>query len=132
MKKNIQAGKLEVKKFLPGIAWFFILLILICLPGKDIPHTAWLDGLSFDKFVHCFLFGMLVALFCFPFKTTSLPGAEKARWFLKITLSTVVWGITTELIQKYFVVGRQFDWFDWLADSIGAFVAFYFCRKYFL
>jgi hypothetical protein len=44
--------KISFKKFLPGIAWFFVVLILICLPGKDIPKIGWLTGIDIDKVIH--------------------------------------------------------------------------------
>lgn len=132
MVNNTRITGPESKKFLPGVAWFFFILILICLPGKSIPSTNWLDGLGMDKVAHCILFGILVVLFCFPFKKSSIVKEEKFVWFVKIAIAACVWGLLTELIQKYFVAGRQFDWFDWLADGIGAVLALWFCRKYFL
>ena len=54
---------LEIKRFIPGIAWFFVVLVLLCLPGKDIPGTSWLDKIFFDKWVHAGIFGLLALLF---------------------------------------------------------------------
>jgi VanZ family protein len=59
------------------------------------------------------------------FKKSVISRQEKVAFFIKIAMATCVWGITTELIQKYFIPGRQFDWFDWAADSFGALVAFF-------
>src|SRR6478672_5501393 len=61
------SGQLTGKKFIPGIAWFFILLVLLCLPGDDLPDSDWwLDKIYFDKWVHTGLFGLLAALFMAP------------------------------------------------------------------
>jgi hypothetical protein len=117
--------RIEGKNFIPGIAWFLFVLILVCIPGEDLPSTPYLDILSFDKLVHTALFGGIVFLFCMPFKNAAISKPQKLALFIKITLATCVWGITTELIQKYFISGRQFDWFDWLADSLGAIAAFF-------
>lgn len=57
---------------------------------------------------------------------------DKINLFIKITIATVVWGITTEYIQKLFIEGRQFDLVDWAADSAGAIIAFFVSRRFFL
>ena len=40
------------KKFYPGIAWFVLVLVLICIPGYDLPKVDnWLIEINFDKFI---------------------------------------------------------------------------------
>jgi hypothetical protein len=119
------------KRFLPGIAWFVLVLILICTPGDDIPKMDFLDIISFDKLVHAGLFGGLVFWFAFAYYKWPWPEQTKKQVFYKIMLAAIVWGIATELIQKYFVVNRQFDWIDWLADSMGAVAAYFVSIKWF-
>ena len=121
--------QINLKKFLPGIAWFFVVLVLICMPGKDVPKVGWLDKIPFDKLVHVGIFGLLAMLFMLPFSFTPLTKREKIQYFLRIAIATCIWGITTEFIQKYLVSGRSFDLFDWAADSFGALAAFIFCTK---
>lgn len=118
--------------FWPGIVWFLVVLVLICLPGDDVPETPWSAVPDFDKLVHAGLFGGIVFWFSMPFKKASLQRQQKINLYLKLTIATVVWGITTEFIQKYFVPGRQFDLLDWAADSTGAIIAFFVCKKFFL
>lgn len=117
--------------FLPGIAWFLLGLMLICLPGEDVPKDDFLDSINFDKLVHSALFGGIVLLFCMPFKKAGYSREAKLQLFLKITLATCVWGLTTEFIQRYFITGRQFDLIDWAADSFGAVVAYLISVKFF-
>ena len=124
--------KLSFKKFIPGIAWFFVVLVLVCLPGQDIPKIGWLSEINFDKAVHVAVFGLLTVLFCWPFNNSSLPNKERLQYFIKIAIATIIWGLTTEVIQKFFVPGRSFDMFDWAADSLGALLAFWFCKKKFI
>ncbi len=123
--------KLNSKQFIPAIVWFLIVLTLICLPGKTLPKSDFLDQLNFDKLVHCGMFGMLAFLFCLPYKNH--PDTKvKITWFIKIMITTSVWGLTTELIQKYFIPGRAFEWLDWVADSTGALVGFWTSKRFFL
>lgn len=124
-QQKISVEGVGSKHFMPGIAWFLLVLILVCIPGEDLPQTPYFEIISFDKFVHAALFGGIVFFFCMAFRKAIISRQEKLVFFIKITLATCIWGITTELIQKYFIPGRQFDWFDWAADSLGAIVAFF-------
>lgn len=119
-------------KLLPGIAWFFILLILLCIPGTDLPKSGdWLEKIFIDKWIHAGLFGLLAFLFMAPVYTSSLSPVNK--WICVILVATLIsaWGLTTEFIQHYLVSGRSFDKFDWVADSAGAIIAI-FLTKYVL
>ncbi|MEO6229995.1 MAG: VanZ family protein [Ferruginibacter sp.] len=116
-------------RFIPGIAWFFVVLVLLCLPGNDIPSANWLDKIYFDKWVHTGIFCLLAFLFMLPFALSSMDKKEKFQYFIRIAIAVSVWGLTTEFMQKYLVTSRSFDLLDWAADSIGALVAFIFCRK---
>ena len=125
---NVQNG-LGGKKFIPGIAWFFLVLILICLPGSDLPTVEdWFNKIYFDKWVHVGLFAVLAFLFMLPFIRSSLPVKDKWQYLVRITIAVSLWGLTTEFIQKYFIPGRNFDMFDWAADSLGALIALLFSR----
>jgi VanZ family protein len=120
---------IRVSKFIPAISWFVVVLVLLCLPGKDIPSSSWFDIFYFDKWVHIGIFGLLALLFMLPFGASPIRHKEKLQYFIGIAIATSVWGLTTEFIQKYWIAGRSFDLFDWAADSLGAFTSFIICRK---
>jgi hypothetical protein len=124
--------KIPVKKFLPGIAWFFVVLILTCMPGKDVPKMPWLDGIYFDKWVHAGMFGGLTFLFSWPFHRSGFSAQQRHFYFIKIALAASIWGLIIEFIQKFYVPSRDFELLDWAADSVGVFLAFLICRKYFI
>lgn len=121
-----------LKKFIPGIAWFFLTLIAISIPGYDLPKVGdWFDQISFDKLIHTGIFGTLSVLFMYPIAKTGIHIKEKTNWFIKVALATMVWGLTTEVIQKYLIPGRSYDMVDFAADSLGGIVAFvYFKLRY--
>ena len=122
--------KFSIKSYLPGIAWFFFLLILLCLPGSDLPEAdSWMKVIYFDKVVHACLFGTLAFLFMRPITRSSAGDREKWIYVILITISTSVWGLSTEFIQKFLVSGRSFELADWLADSVGAVLALLLNRK---
>ncbi len=124
--------KIAFKKFLPGITWFFIVLVLMFLPGSDIPEVSWLDKVYFDKWVHAGIFALLVLLFCWPFYHSTFSNKQRLHYFIKIAIVASLLGLVIEFIQKYFTAGRAFEILDWVADSLGALFAFWFCKKKFL
>lgn len=120
------AQKIPLIRFLPGIAWFFIVGILTLMPGSDVPEIGWLDNIpNFDKLVHAAMFGGMTFLFCAAYFKSSYSHSEKRNIFIRITIAAIVWGITIEIIQKYFIPGRDFELLDWAADSLGAIIAFW-------
>ncbi|MEP6947871.1 MAG: VanZ family protein [Ginsengibacter sp.] len=124
--------KISIKKFLPGIAWFFIVLVLTCLPGRDIPKIGWLNKIYFDKWVHIGMFGGLTFLFCWPLYNSDFSTQKRINYFIKIATAASIWGLTIEFIQRFYIPGRSFDLLDWAADSLGALIALWFCVKKFI
>jgi hypothetical protein len=122
-------NRINVIKFIPGIAWFFVVLVLLFMPGKDVPSNNWFDIIYFDKWVHSGIFGLLALLFMLPIAYSSINQREKLQYFIRIAIATSIWGLTSEFIQKYWADGRSFDLIDWGADSLGALASFIICRK---
>jgi hypothetical protein len=120
------------KKFVPGITWFFIVLVLTCLPGKDIPKIGWLNSIYFDKWVHAGMFGGLTFLFSWPFYKSNFSARQRLFYFIKIAIAASIWGLVIEFIQKFYIPSRDFELLDWAADSLGVCLAFLICRKYFI
>ena len=130
---NSSSSGLRGKKFIPGIAWFFLVTFLLCLPGSDLPTVEdWFNKIYFDKWVHVGLFVVLAFLFMLPFVRSTLGLQQKWHWVIRIAIAASLWGITSEVIQKYFIPGRSFDLFDWAADSLGSIIALVFCKMRFL
>jgi len=123
---------LTIKNFLPGIIWFFVILVLICIPGDEIPQPRgwfeWINLIQFDKLVHSGIFAVLTFLFIRPVARAGFSKKIQWNYFLFISLMACIWGLTTELIQKFFIPTRRFDLIDWTADSIGVLLALLLCR----
>lgn len=117
-------------RIIPGIAWFFILLFLLCLPGEDIPTEDWLDKIYFDKIVHFCSFLLLCSLFFYPFYKPAYPGINTRKALIIITTLGISWGIITEFIQYFFVPGRNFDPFDMVFDALGALTSYWFWSRF--
>lgn len=132
--RNISIYKeIGFKKFIPGFTWLLIILILVCTPGDKLPKVdSWLIKIDYDKLIHVGIFAVLAFLFMRPIAKSSIPAREKWHSFIKIAIATAIWGLTTELIQKFFIPSRSFDLADLLADVIGGIIAMFYCKRYFL
>lgn len=125
-------NKIPFHKFLPGIAWFFVVMVLICLPGEDIPGNSMFELLQFDKFAHTSIFGLMVILFIRPIAKSDLDKKLKLDYYTRIAISIAIWGLATEYIQLFFIPGRDFDLFDFAADATGCALAWLFSKNYLL
>ena len=123
---------LSIKNFIPGIAWFFVVMVLICLPGKDIPGNSMFELLQFDKFAHTSIFGLMVILFIRPIAMSNMDKQLKLNYYTRIAVSVAIWGLATEFIQLFFIPGRDFDLFDFAADAAGCTLAWLFSKNYLL
>jgi VanZ family protein len=116
--------------FVPAVLWFIVTIILLTLPGNDLPHSPLFDFPYFDKYVHLVMFFLLTTLFCFPFSTIKAKQSYITRVFLKITLCVISYGIIIEFVQKFFTTTRSFDVIDILFDSVGSLSGLVAIRQY--
>ena len=124
--------RLKVVKFLPAIIWFIISLVLFTISPPKLPDEEIFKIPHQDKIIHSIIFFLLVYLFCRPFKVIEMPKAKVASWFLSIALYGLVYGISVEFIQKYFVSNRSYEIWDIVADAIGCLIGYLYCSKYFI
>lgn len=111
----------KLSYFLPGAIWTIIILILCLMPSSDIPNTFLSRIPYFDKFVHCGIFAGFVFLWAIGFRR--MGQKHQIVYLARLILIAVVLGVAIEFAQKELIsLHRDFDWWDWLADSIGAFL----------
>jgi len=113
--------------YLPAIAWTLIVLILTLLPAPDLPHTFFSAIPYFDKMVHAGIFGLFVILwYAGAYKSYRTKTAEKSyhpmTLLARVILAAVLLGLIIEVVQREWTsLHRDFEWFDWIADILGAF-----------
>lgn len=100
--------------FIPALAWVTLITILSGYPGRDLPKAPFDE---FDKLVHLIIYAILSGLLLIAFfknqKTTPL------YFWISILFASSYGGIV-ELLQQYFFINRYGDWYDFLANTIGA------------
>ena len=84
-----------------------------------------------DKLVHIGLFFTLVTAFAYPFNKSIIGNTTRLKWFLYIGIVGVLYGISIEFIQKFYIPGRSFGIDDMIADTIGCIVGYYCARRLF-
>jgi len=124
----IYSEKIALKKSVPttvfAVIWFLLVTTLLCIPGTKLPKITWQDKIWLDKWVHIFLFMILVILWskAYSHKKDTHSGSRKI--FLQIMITGIVYGIAMEIVQKYFIPFRSFDFGDIIADAIGCVVGY--------
>jgi hypothetical protein len=127
----------NVKPYAPAIAWGIFIFALSAWPGKDFPKLDWGDLLSVDKLVHITFYALLTWLVLRgrlqmqndklkaregDFRTLNAENRRQILRFGFITaLSCTAYGWFLEWFQENYCQDRMFDWFDGLANTIGAF-----------
>lgn len=112
-------------KLLPAFAWLILDIVLLTLPGNNLPKIGWMDNLQVDKMVHVFLFAVLVTLFFWGIVSTK-PGIANKRTLVFIAVAALLYGIAMEFVQKYWIPNRSFDGWDIVADGAGSFLPVFF------
>lgn len=126
IKKRCKHDSYMMKKtiaFLPALIWTLGVLILTLMPSSMIPETTFFSRIPyFDKMVHCFIFAGFVLLWCVGFRKEK--GEAKIYVYVaRMVLIAIVLGLVIELLQKEMPgIGRAMEWWDWVADMMGAFL----------
>jgi len=123
MRQRLQ--KLLSKKT-PARLWTLFILILMAIPGNMLPKEEKIFIPNFDKLIHATLFGSFVFLWSIYYATRKERNNNSDSRFVLILIIACLYGIATELMQKYLIPNRDYDIFDIMADSIGAVLGFLF------
>jgi len=95
-----------------AFGWLIFISILFILPGSAIPHSSLFTLIYLDKWVHVFLFAVLVFLW-----RSALLFPRQAIVLIALSLC---YGILVEFVQEFWVPNRSFDVYDMAADLAGS------------
>jgi len=118
-----------IKKLWPSLVWALFILLLTGLPGNYFPSVVnFFDWLSPDKVVHLILFGGQVFWILFGFREQYFSGRNRITIMVSALSIGIVYGLLTEVLQRYVFIGRSGNVYDFIADALGAIIgilAFY-------
>ncbi|HLZ89129.1 MAG TPA: VanZ family protein [Puia sp.] len=102
------------------VIWTLLVALAMCIPGRYIPDESGFALPNFDKFVHLVLFGGFVFLWSLYLEKRGIPFKKLVFGFFCFYMLSNGFGIAMELVQKYWIPGRDYDPGDIIADMFGA------------
>ena len=99
-----------------------ILIFYFCL--EETPSVPQITFQYKDKVVHFIFYFVFVYFWAKSLKNKQL------NYLLIILFSAITIGISIEFLQENFTHNRTFDWYDILANSIGAIASFIYVKKF--
>lgn len=116
------------KNFWPAIVWAIVIFVLCSSPGKSFPSTDWLRWISFDKWVHAFLYFVLFSTCYYGYHKYK---NNQQSYFLITLAICVLYGVGIEVFQSLFLPDRSGDIPDAVANTMGSILAIFGIRIWF-
>jgi nicotinamide riboside kinase len=120
--------RIRLHSFWPAVIWFVFATILFCLPGKALPERTWFNVIFLDKWIHIFLFTVLVTFIGLPFLESFMGKKKQFFIMLSVAMNCFLYGIVMEIVQYYFIPNRSFDLKDIVGDGVGCILGWYFIQ----
>jgi VanZ family protein len=117
--------------FATAMFWLLLVTVLLCLPGTEFPKITWLNKIRTDKWVHIFMFLILVILWCSAYWSRQKKGTPR-KIFIGIAVLCLIYGIMMELVQHLFIPFRTFDLLDIVADGVGCMSGFFLINRWYI
>jgi VanZ family protein len=99
-------------------AWALLVALLSLMPGDDMPDKNWLGIPGADKMAHAFFYFIFALLVSAKMSKNQIPKLNKTMpWPF---VSAILYGGMMELLQDLTQSGRQPEWADIIANTLGA------------
>lgn len=102
------------------------IVVLSLIPSNSLPKLNFKDLVGIDKLGHLFFYGNA----CFFFLLGRSSKIYGVHLFLSTCIPLVVLGLLMELFQAVMLLGRNFDYLDMLANTMGVIFAIVLFRLY--
>lgn len=111
----------SVYRYRYAILWaIFILFACGAQPGT-LAKLRLEDLFGYDKPIHAFLFGMQSWLLI---KARLPVSNNSSKTILYACMLSAIYGAGIELLQKWVFVGRSYDYFDMIANTLGCVIVY--------
>ncbi|WP_421752081.1 VanZ family protein [Croceimicrobium sp.] len=110
----------KIVSYTPALLWGFLISYLTLIPGKEVPAA--LASLN-DKLLHAAIFFLTAGLIIMAATRYQFKRSLSKQRLAGIWLVCVSFGALIEILQNDFVPGRNGDWMDFWANSLGAGIA---------
>ena len=106
-----------------------MIVVAVILYATLFPDPAGVDDLPLiphiDKLIHAIMFGGLAGALAFDYSRSHNIPKPSPRTMAAFAIASTLVGGGIELLQDAMQLGRGADWFDFLADAVGALVAYF-------
>ncbi len=107
----------RIISFAPAVVWVFFVLYFSLMPGDDVPN---LLAMMNDKLVHGLIYFCLSFLIYFGFIRYNFSIVVSTGTLWAILIACTIVGVLVEIIQHYWVINRNGDWQDFVANTLGS------------
>jgi VanZ family protein len=112
------------------IIWVCIVLFLSLSSIDNLPHPSWLMFPHVDKVVHFIMYFIFALLLIHDSQHYGKIRLKHRQIILISVLIVISWGGFLEILQQMPSIRRSCDFFDFLANAVGAVVAAVLYRKF--
>jgi VanZ family protein len=104
-----------------AVIWTLLIFYLCLNDASGLPTVS---IKNIDKIIHFVFYFVFVFLWIKSIKPISI------YYFLMVVLIAIILGISIEFLQEKFTQNRVFDWYDIIANSLGAITSFIIVKSY--
>ena len=109
---------MSVNRLYALIAWVWTLLLATTclLPPSSLKRFNLDSLLQFDKLLHAFVFYVLYIAWYSYFKRNN---KLSTSLIVVLSIACIAYGLGIEFVQQTKLIGRSFEWADFIADTLG-------------
>ena len=111
-----------------GMSIVLSLVILYLSILRSVPEIPEIQFLGADKLAHALMYFALSAVVCYELYRQRYDFSDRKMRLCGL-IYPIAYGGLIELLQEYCFPPRTGDWFDWLADAVGAVAAYFLAKK---
>lgn len=112
-----------ITSFWKTIIWACVVLFLSLSSENNLPHPFWLTFPHIDKVVHFIMYFVFALVLIHDSQHYSKIRLNHGHIILIAVLIVIGWGGFLEILQRIPSIHRNSDFFDFLANTVGAVVA---------
>ena len=108
--------------------WALSILFLCTIGTEDLPSVGFLDLLSFDKFVHAAMFGVLNLTLLVACRRQLRFHVVRKKAIIIALVFSLAYGTIIEVLQFFLATGRSAEYQDIVANTVGCIIGLYLFR----
>lgn len=121
---------LKIKIYWKPAVWAVLILIASAISGEKIDRVKLIEIPYFDKFVHLFMYLVLVFLLLLAIREDKKRNNFSSKNLFWCFIITFLYSFLMEMLQRFVFVARSFEIPDLIANSIGILLGIVLIKRY--